>query len=193
MMFARFCSLAFVFFLSFLPLSSYSFTASEIKNADPETLVKRLIDLSGSGNETLIVPLVNELTERSDKKIPNAMFWWGWYQLQYCNEGYKLNLPNLDTSPMCTKAFQNVLSVAENEKIRILWLSTASMDLVAEMRFKGIGVKRSSFIAAEWYVRSGNQKFLNLDREGALISLERALEIIPDYPQALELRNKIIK
>lgn len=162
---------------------------ADIKNMPSDKIIKKLTD----PNQKSVELLLSELWSRSDAGQADAMFWRGWYQFQWCNEGGKIGLKNLDAAPACVDAFELVKRVAENEKIKILWFTTAAMDLVGEMYEKGIGVRKSKYVAADWYIKAAKQKNQNQQREGALNSMEKALDLVPDHPGALTLRGDLTK
>jgi len=52
---------------------------------------------------------------------------------------------------------------------------------------------RGDYIAADWYIKAGNQLRENGDRDAALRAMEKALNLVPDHPQAMRLREALLR
>ena len=135
---------------------------------------------------------LQEIMNRAKSKQPSAMFYYGFYRYQICIMGKKQGL-DVSSAPMCTQAFEDIKTFAENEKIKILFMSPSSMSILGGMYSGGIGTKRSKYLAAEWFIKSAKQWEANGDRENAIRTLEDAMNEVPDYPEAIKLRKKLLK
>jgi hypothetical protein len=63
---------------------------------------------------------------------------------------------------------------------------------VAIMYENGNGVVASKLVAAEWHVKAANQFLASGARDAAFISLEAALKLVPDHPEALRLKKNML-
>lgn len=57
---------------------------------------------------------------------------------------------------------------------------------------RGQGTTASEFVAADWYVKAGEQSMKAANREGALIATEAALRAVPDHPAGLRLKKALM-
>lgn len=64
---------------------------------------------------------------------------------------------------------------------------------IARQYQNGYGVTASKLVASEWYVKAAEQYSKRKDRDEALTSVERALDLVPDHPAALRLRKAMLK
>lgn len=177
-----------------------AFAQNQVSELDSDELMRTVVSLGSDpefkrGNpekKIMFEAYLQELMNRAKTGQPSAMFNFGFYRYQICTI---VKAQGMDASgaPMCTQAFDDIKAVAENEKIRIIYMSPASMSLLGEMYLNGIGTKPSRYLAADWYIKSAKQQEANGDREGSIRALEEALNIIPDHPVALQLRARLLK
>lgn len=160
---------------------------------DSDELMKRIVGLSGNvEKKSEVDSYMQELMNRAEARQPSAMFNWGWYRYQLCGIGKKQGI-DVSSAPVCAQALGDLKAVAENTKISILYISPASMSMLGEMYRDGVGTKPSRYLAADWFVKSAKQRHTNGDREGAIRALEEALNSIPEYPDAIELRASMLR
>lgn len=170
-----------------------AFAQSQPSELNSDELMQRILELSGSADKrTLVEGYMQELINRAKAQQPSAMFNFGWYRYELCGTMKKQGL-DVSSAPMCAQALSDLSGVAENPKINALSISTASMNLLGEMYRDGVGTKPSRFLAADWFVKAAKQKSASGDREGAIRSLEKALNASPEYSDALELRARLLK
>lgn len=67
-----------------------------------------------------------------------------------------------------------------------------SMHNLAVCYRTGIGVERSQYAAAEWYIAAADVFLEREKREAAMAELEQALAVVPNHPIATEKLKKII-
>lgn len=170
-----------------------AFAQSQPTELNSDELMKRILELSGNVEKrTLVESYMQELINRAKAQQPTAMFNFGWYRYELCGTMKKQGL-DVSNAPMCAQALSDLRSVAENPKINTLFISAASMNLLGDMYRDGIGAKSSRFLAADWFVKAAKQKSASGDREGAIRSLEKALNASPEHADALELRATLLK
>ena len=63
----------------------------------------------------------------------------------------------------------------------------------AQLYELGRGAAASKLVAAEWYARAAEQYDKARNREQALTSVEKALNLVPDLPAALRLRKQLLR
>jgi len=71
-------------------------------------------------------------------------------------------------------------------------IAQASFD-IGTMYEKGWGVTKSNYLSAEWFIKAANKHISDGEREGALVSIEAALNVVPDHPAALRLKAQLLK
>jgi hypothetical protein len=158
-----------------------------------DELMKQIVELGGNAEKKdMYKSYMQELITRAKAKQPSAMYNFGWYRFQICSTLKKQNT-DVSNAPMCAQALDDIKAVAENIKISTLFIAPDSMSMLGEMYRDGIGTKPSRFLAADWFVKAAKQKSTNGDREGAIRSLEDAVNIVPDLPAAIELRATLLK
>lgn len=64
---------------------------------------------------------------------------------------------------------------------------------IARLYENGLGVTPSKLAASEWYVKSAELYNQEKSRDEALTAVESALNLVPDHPAALRLRNTMLK
>lgn len=64
---------------------------------------------------------------------------------------------------------------------------------IGQMYERGLGVSRSNYVAADWYIKASRQATLNGNRSGALQAIESALRVVPEHPVALRVRADLFK
>jgi TPR repeat protein len=169
------------------------FAQTQPSEMGSDELMKRIVELGGKvEKKTELESYIQELMNRAKAGQPSAMFNWGWYRHQLCSTGKKQGV-DVSSAPMCAQALDDLKAVAENPKISILYIAPASMSILGEMYRDGIGTKPSRYLAADWFVKSAKQRNVNGDREGAIRAMEDALNVVPDYPAAIELRALILE
>lgn len=171
----------------FSPIA-HALDSDEVRKVPSWDLVGRILKLAGGGEQVRqeVSVLHAELWARADAGRADAMFARAFYQFQVIkHSGVK--------DAKCSYVLDEAKKVATNEKIKILWDATAAMDLVGEMYETGICAQKSKYIAVDWYIRAGNQLRENEDRDAALRAMEKALNLVPDHPQAMKLREALLR
>lgn len=171
--------------------------ASEV---DSHELMGKIVELGADsgfqrGNpekQGMFKAYLQEIIDRAEAKQPSAMFYYGWYRYQHCGTFNKEGL-DVSSALMCIKAFEDVKAVAQNEKIRVLFESTAAMSMLGEMYSEGIGTRQSKYLAADWFIKSARQQAANGNRDGAVRALEDALNVAPRHPGAIELQGELLR
>lgn len=62
---------------------------------------------------------------------------------------------------------------------------------VGLMYENGWGVAKSSYVAADWYLKAANKFSSDGNRDGALESIEAAIHMVPDHPAANRMRANL--
>ena len=169
------------------------FAQTQPSELDSFELMKRIVDWSGKAEKkTEIESYLQEIMDRAKAGQPSAMFHWGWYNFGFCSFGKKQGV-DVSSAQMCVQAFDHLKAVAKNPKISISYIAPAAMSMLGEMYRDGIGAEPSRYLAAEWFVKSAKQRSVNGDREGAIRAMEDALNVVPDYPAAIEFRTLILE
>lgn len=179
--------------ISLLACTSAALAQTQPSELDSDELMKRIVELGGNvEKQSMSESYMQELMTRAKARQPSAMFNFGWYRYQFCGI-LKKQGTDVSSVPMCAQALDDLKAVAENPKIRILFIAPASMSMLGEMHRDGIGTRPSRFLAADWFVKSAKQRSANGDREGAIRALEDALNVVPEHPAAVELRATFLK
>lgn len=169
------------------------FAQTQPSELDSDELMKRIVELGGNvEKQSVFESYMQELMNRAKARQPSAMFNYGWYRYQLCGTGKKQGI-DVNRTPMCAQALDDLKAVAENTKISILFIAPASMSILGEIYRDGIGTRPSRYLAANWFVKSAKQRNANGDREGAIRALEEALNAVPEHPAAIELRATLLK
>lgn len=134
-----------------------------------------------------------EILSRVEEGEPDALFNWGWLNFQLCRGANRAVIKDVSQFPICAQALKNLKAVAENPKIRILFIAQRAMYILGDMHREGIGTQPSRFLAADWYLKAAKAHSDYWDRESALRALEAALNVVPDHPAALELRAQLLR
>jgi hypothetical protein len=134
-----------------------------------------------------------EILSRVEEGEPDALFNWGWLNFQICRNANRSVIKDVSQSPICTQALKHLKAVADNPKIRVLYIAQKAMSILGDMHREGIGTQPSRFLSAEWYLRAAKAHSDYGDRESALRALEAALNTVPDYPAAIELRAQLLR
>lgn len=175
-------------------------TSAQPSELDSAELMSRIVSIStdpefqrgSSDKRALFERYMQELIDRSKARQPSAMFNFGWYRNQICITAKKQGI-DVVSAAMCVQAAEDLKAVAENPKIASLSIATAAMTMLAEMHRDGVGTRPSRYLSADWFVKSATQREKNGDREGAIRSMEEALNLVPDHPTATELRTRLLK
>lgn len=162
-------------------LPAYAIDAKEAQSLRTSDLM-RIIVRNESGRRVAL----EELWARADAGRADAMFWRGWW-------AHQLLAPLGDSRCRTAVFYEEVTSVATNERIKMLWEATAAMELLGEMHEKGVCAEKSKYIAADWYIRAAAQSLANGSRSKSLTMMEKALNLVPDHPQALKLRESLLQ
>ncbi len=128
------------------------------------------------------------LEARRKTNEPAGAFFWGAYNWRICGVMQGADKGQLgDAVKNCWLESLESFKVASAGEI-----SGASFN-IARLYEKGWGVTPSKLVAAEWFVKAANQYNKDGSREEALTSVEAALDMVPDHPAALRLRNAMLK
>lgn len=122
------------------------------------------------------------LRERSKNKEPYACLCYGLLQLRLCRVLSEQTEAGSLTKEPCSDALENLKVAARNN-------NPAAMQFIAIMYKDGLGVKKSKYVAADWFIKAAKQWHHLNSRENALSTIEDALNIVPDHPGALRLRK----
>lgn len=129
------------------------------------------------------------LKERREANDPYGAYYYGLYNLRICG-GFKAGNTNGELSESVNKCFLDSLES----------FKTASAGQVPEASFnigrmyeKSWGVSASKLVSADWFIKAAKQFNDGKSREGALASVEAALNLVPDHPEALRFRMALIK
>ena len=167
----------------------------EIKKMSPDELAEKIIYHWGSGkeNQQTIKLLLDELQSKASAGNVDAVIWKYVFVIDVCNMMLKHGLTDVDSKPACAEAFGAIKQLLENKNAITNWRAAGVMELMGDMYKKGIGTKKSTYNAADWYIKAAYQNHKNQYREGALRSMEQALELVPDHPAGLKLREVLVK
>ncbi len=170
---------------AFVSRIAYALDIKEIQTMPSSDLVKILIK-ANTVTETSKMA-TEELWMRANSGRQDAVFWRAWYMHQMLAAIGVTGLVCAGT------VYDDMKKVATDEKIQSLWEATAAMEQIGEMHEKGVCAQKSKYIATDWYIRAGNQYLANGDRDKALQMMEKALNLVPDHPQALKLRDALLR
>ena len=159
-----------------------------------DTLMKTIVDSLGTQRTSKEVELaIREIRNRVEQEEPDALFNWGWFNFELCKGFIRSQKQDVSQSALCTQALKHLKAVAENPKLRILFIAQRAMYILGDMHKEGIGTQPSRLLAAEWYLKAAKAHVDYWDRESALRALEAALNAVPDHPAALELRTQLLR
>jgi TPR repeat protein len=129
---------------------------------------------------------IGALEARRDAKEPQGSYLWAHWNARICS-GFESNAALSDAAKMCwVKTFEGFQTASEGG------IARASFS-IGRLYENGWGVSRSKFVAADWYVKAAERYLLQDSREGALESVEAALNVVPDLPAAQRIRSQLHK
>ena len=130
-----------------------------------------------------------DLKARRDANDPYGSYYYGVYNLRVCG-----GLESTDTGRQFTDAVKKCfLESLESFKIASTsQIGEASFN-IGRMYEKGWGVSPSKFVSAEWFAKAARQFNESGARDESLASIEAALNLVPDHPEALRLKKAKIK
>ena len=126
------------------------------------------------------------LEDRRKANDPAAAFYFGLHEAQICMTLSKNKQLAHGANKVCTDAIDS-FKIAEKAN------DPRAMEALGTIYKKGLGVKASKYVAAEWFVKSAKQYSVENSRDSALSTLEEALILVPDHPGALRLRKELLK
>ena len=170
-----------------------AYSQSPLESVDSKDLVGKIVELSGNEDKKEELGIYfKEVLDRVAKQEPFAMHYFGWYQYQLCKSYREIGVKAV-SEKMCVKALSNFKKVAANPAIQFRYISSESMYLLGEMYLEGMGSEASKYIAADWFGKSAKQRYQIGNREGAMRAMGKSLELIPDNPSLIELRDQVLR
>jgi len=125
---------------------------------------------------------------RSESGDPYASFYYGIRQWDFCLQLERQNGNNF--TKQASQCWQDILPAFK--RASDAQIADASFN-IGKLYENGFGVQPSKLVAAKWYVKSAEQYNKVKFRDEALIAIERALDLVPDHPAAIRLRNAMVK
>jgi TPR repeat protein len=125
------------------------------------------------------------LEERSKMDDPYASYYYGLHLIQICMAFGQQQGFSSTEAKVCNDAMERMKVAANSNDPR-------AMRAIGIMYNEGLGVTKSKYVAADWFYKSAKQYRDEKSREGALSSLEYALNLVPDHPGALKLRKVLL-
>lgn len=122
------------------------------------------------------------LKERRDQKEPSASYHYGVFMLTLC-DGIK---QRKDATDICKDSLDSLLIASDGNY-------PEAMYFIGIIYRDGLGVIESKLIATDWFLKSAKLFQKDGKKDKALISLEEALKLVPDYQPAIKLRNDLLQ
>lgn len=114
----------------------------------------------------------------------DAAFYHGINQAHICSVVSEVEQKN--STPVCSDALESLKFSANKNDPR-------AMKALGRIYSQGLGVELSKYVAADWFVKAAKQYQSENSRERALGAMESALNLVPDHPGAIALRNQLLK
>lgn len=182
-------------------ISAYQDEASKLSAAAVFSQLEILISLrrskqqSGSSPFALDDDLIKSVGYASDLEArrkdgnPEGAYYHGVYNLRICG-GLELG----DTEGNFTHTVRECfIESLDSFKIASAARMGSASFSIGRMYEKGWGVLPSKLAAADWFTKAAQQFSESSSREQALTSIEAALTVAPDHPEALRLKNRLVK
>jgi len=125
------------------------------------------------------------LEERRKANQPSAAFYFGLFQLKICRAHVKTRNLEPTTQKLCKESIDSFAVAVKGNDAR-------AMAILGKIYKEGLGVNPSKLVAADWFLKSAKQYQIENSREGALSAIEEAVNLVPDYHEALAFRKKLL-
>jgi len=159
---------------------------SRIALAKPEELIAAAFTMTDDDMRAIAYATV--LQKRGEGGDPYASFFYAVRQWDFCLQLQRQTGTGLTKQAMeCWQGVMPAFKRAADAKI-----ADAAFN-IARLYENGFGVAPSKLAASEWYVKSAEQYNREKARDEALTAVESALNLVPDHPAALRLRNAMLK
>lgn len=126
------------------------------------------------------------LEKRRQNQEPAAAFYFALTQIPICSRLLENSETTNAGNRICGEAITSLKIAAKANDPR-------AMHAIGLMYKEGIGIQHSKYVAADWFIKSATQYDREGLRDNSLATVEEVLNLVPDHPKALNLKNKLLR